>query len=235
MTQAKSWFSNPFSKGDKRSEYREVSTLEDQIALAESEQRIDFSADDDDRNRDDDDHDDGDDEMSIDMDANASDEDDYEHRIDSIPRDEEEGFQLQQFRPSSPRLSSGFSQAVTSAEHEAPLQDAKDTLVTGKGHGDVHGLDAETKLLAQEQQDQHQHQHRQQERPRKLAGARLKVQTGRPDLWRVVQETFSHSLADSVAVVVCGPSEMSAEVRDALGPYVRRGRDVWFWAEQYGL
>jgi hypothetical protein len=40
---------------------------------------------------------------------------------------------------------------------------------------------------------------------------------------------------DKVAVLVCGPEGMSADVRREAGEYVARGREVWWWGEEFGV
>lgn len=57
---------------------------------------------------------------------------------------------------------------------------------------------------------------------------------GRPDLTRVVDETFRLGAGERVAVLVCGPRGMGREVRRAVGKWVGRGREVWWHEEGFG-
>lgn len=60
--------------------------------------------------------------------------------------------------------------------------------------------------------------------------------TGRPNLRRIVEETFSHRSQERVAVFVCGPKSLSGALRKEVGKVVmREGREVWFWEEVYGM
>ena len=63
----------------------------------------------------------------------------------------------------------------------------------------------------------------------------LTVHAGRPDLARAAEQLFSHGPSEKVAVVVCGPPGLGRALRREIGPYVRRGRDVWFWEERFAL
>jgi len=58
----------------------------------------------------------------------------------------------------------------------------------------------------------------------------------RPDLRKIVDDTFRHGSADGerVAVLVCGPAGMARELRAHVGAWVARGRDVWFHDEGFG-
>jgi len=58
--------------------------------------------------------------------------------------------------------------------------------------------------------------------------------SGRPDLTRVVDETFRLGGGERVAVLVCGPRGMAREVRGAVGKWVGRGREVWWHEEGFG-
>ena len=62
-----------------------------------------------------------------------------------------------------------------------------------------------------------------------------KTTGGRPNLKQVVDETFSHSSTEKVAVVVCGPPGLSQSLRQEVGQWVSRGRHVWFWDESFAL
>lgn len=69
------------------------------------------------------------------------------------------------------------------------------------------------------------------------AAAGMKFELGRPDVSRVVAETFSQGKQERVAVVVCGPTGFSANLRKEVGRYAGkgRGREVWFWDESFAL
>lgn len=56
----------------------------------------------------------------------------------------------------------------------------------------------------------------------------------RPDVEKIVDETFRLGAEESVAVLVCGPEEMSREVRQRVGAWVDRGRTVWWHSEAFG-
>ncbi|KAF1986723.1 hypothetical protein K402DRAFT_463260 [Aulographum hederae CBS 113979] len=66
------------------------------------------------------------------------------------------------------------------------------------------------------------------------AGMMFTGQRGRPNLAEVVTETFSGS-SGSVAVIVCGPQEMTEALRREVGKWVMSGRDVYWHAEAFGL
>lgn len=66
-------------------------------------------------------------------------------------------------------------------------------------------------------------------------GAHLAAYAGRPDLKRIVDQTFSHASSEKVAVFVCGPGNLSQRLRREVGRWVDRGRDVWFWEEFFAL
>ncbi|KAK0649436.1 ferric reductase like transmembrane component-domain-containing protein [Cercophora newfieldiana] len=57
----------------------------------------------------------------------------------------------------------------------------------------------------------------------------------RPDLKKVVDGVFGHGAEERVAVLVCGPEGMAKELRGAVGPWVRRGRVVWWHKEGFGF
>ena len=63
----------------------------------------------------------------------------------------------------------------------------------------------------------------------------LQVYSGRPKLSAVVDEVFSHSSTERVAIVVCGPRQLSRSTRETVHRWVQRGRDVWFWDESFAL
>lgn len=56
----------------------------------------------------------------------------------------------------------------------------------------------------------------------------------RPNLRKIVDETFRHGNEESVAVLVCGPKQMARELRDQVGRWVEKGRDVYFHDESFG-
>ncbi|MBE7181561.1 MAG: hypothetical protein INR71_10210, partial [Terriglobus roseus] len=62
----------------------------------------------------------------------------------------------------------------------------------------------------------------------------LVVRHWRPDLRAIVDDTFN-ATGGRVAVLVCGPASMNAELRRAVGAWVRQGRDVFWHAEEFGL
>jgi len=65
-------------------------------------------------------------------------------------------------------------------------------------------------------------------------GKGVGVKHGRPSLADIVDQSFA-SCGGSVAVLVCGPPAMSRELRREVGKWVRRGRDVYWHAENFGL
>lgn len=65
--------------------------------------------------------------------------------------------------------------------------------------------------------------------------SKLSVQEGRPDVRKLVDQVFSHSSIERIAVYICGPKSMGDRVRTEVGSYVARGRDVVFWNEEFGV
>jgi predicted ferric reductase len=57
----------------------------------------------------------------------------------------------------------------------------------------------------------------------------------RPDLRDIVDEVFSHGQSGRVAVLVCGPTGMGAQVRREVGRWVKKGKNVYFHSEEFGL
>jgi NAD(P)H-flavin reductase len=55
----------------------------------------------------------------------------------------------------------------------------------------------------------------------------------RPDLQRIVDEVFQQDSHDRVAVVVCGPAQMAGDLREAVGIWIKMGRDAWFHSESF--
>ena len=58
--------------------------------------------------------------------------------------------------------------------------------------------------------------------------------TKRPDIRKIVDDTFRLGQGETVAVLVCGPTEMARDVRNAVRPWVMKGRNVWFHDEAFG-
>lgn len=66
--------------------------------------------------------------------------------------------------------------------------------------------------------------------------ADLPISTGRPDLRRLVNQALSHGSHERVAILTCGPKNLSRNLRREIAPWVtKRGRDVWFHEESFGL
>ncbi|RCI11209.1 hypothetical protein L249_7585 [Ophiocordyceps polyrhachis-furcata BCC 54312] len=57
---------------------------------------------------------------------------------------------------------------------------------------------------------------------------------GRPDLDTVVDAVFRQGHEDPVAVLVCGPAGLAADVRRRVRPWVIQGRDAWWHSESFG-
>ncbi|KAH8174766.1 ferric reductase like transmembrane component domain-containing protein [Sarocladium implicatum] len=56
----------------------------------------------------------------------------------------------------------------------------------------------------------------------------------RPDLKKIVDDTFKKGQAEKVAVLVCGPTNMAREVRQHVTPWVVNGREVLWHNESFG-
>lgn len=56
----------------------------------------------------------------------------------------------------------------------------------------------------------------------------------RPDFDKIVDDIFRQGSSNSVAVIVCGPLNMTKEVRQKVGPWARKGRRVWWHSETFG-
>ncbi|KAI1174471.1 ferric reductase like transmembrane component [Nemania sp. FL0916] len=56
---------------------------------------------------------------------------------------------------------------------------------------------------------------------------------GRPNLQKIVDDTFRQGLEERVAVLVCGPDAMARELRSHVGVWVNKGRDVWWHNENF--
>ncbi|KAF2091658.1 ferric reductase-like protein like transmembrane component [Saccharata proteae CBS 121410] len=68
----------------------------------------------------------------------------------------------------------------------------------------------------------------------KCGDAHGDVNYGRPDLSSIVHRTFS-AATGKVAVLVCGPESMTAELRQHVRRWVDKGREVFWHAEAFGL
>ncbi|KAF2717052.1 hypothetical protein K431DRAFT_277792 [Polychaeton citri CBS 116435] len=62
-----------------------------------------------------------------------------------------------------------------------------------------------------------------------------RIAKGRPRLERIVWQTFSHGPCEKVAVIACGPPSLNQNLRHELKTWVEKGRDVWFWSENFSL
>ncbi|KAM0257596.1 hypothetical protein ACHAQJ_004296 [Trichoderma viride] len=56
----------------------------------------------------------------------------------------------------------------------------------------------------------------------------------RPNIQKIIDDVFRHGVDEKVAVLVCGPEEMTREVRRRIGPWVLKGRKVWWHNESFG-
>lgn len=63
---------------------------------------------------------------------------------------------------------------------------------------------------------------------------KLKTTHSRPDLRAIVDETFTQGIEEKVAILVCGPPGMAAELRTHVGKWVEKGREVWWHDEGFG-
>lgn len=61
-----------------------------------------------------------------------------------------------------------------------------------------------------------------------------KHQHRRPGLRQVVDDAFRHGNEERVAVLFCGPAAMGRELREHVGSWVRKGRDVFWHNESFG-
>jgi NAD(P)H-flavin reductase len=57
----------------------------------------------------------------------------------------------------------------------------------------------------------------------------------RPEFEKIIDTAFRQGLEESVAVLVCGPSQMAKDIRESVRPWVMRGRQVWWHNECFGL
>lgn len=56
----------------------------------------------------------------------------------------------------------------------------------------------------------------------------------RPDLTKIIDEAFRLSAGGKVAIIVCGPKAMMADVRRATRPWVMKGHRLWWHKESFG-
>ncbi|KFH41859.1 metalloreductase-like protein [Hapsidospora chrysogenum ATCC 11550] len=56
----------------------------------------------------------------------------------------------------------------------------------------------------------------------------------RPDVGRIIDDTFRKGREESIAVMVCGPTGMAADVRARVRPWAVKGRRVWWHSEAFG-
>ncbi|KAG5957028.1 hypothetical protein E4U57_002081 [Claviceps arundinis] len=56
----------------------------------------------------------------------------------------------------------------------------------------------------------------------------------RPDIQKIVDDTFDHNIGESVAVLVCGPAGMTRDVRSRVGAWAGQGRRIWWHSETFG-
>ncbi|TID24397.1 hypothetical protein E2P81_ATG02700 [Venturia nashicola] len=63
----------------------------------------------------------------------------------------------------------------------------------------------------------------------------MQIKYRRPDLRDLVDETFGQGQTGKVAVLVCGPPGMGAQVRREVGRWVKKGKNVYFHSEEFGL
>ncbi|KAG8630498.1 hypothetical protein KVT40_002117 [Elsinoe batatas] len=59
--------------------------------------------------------------------------------------------------------------------------------------------------------------------------------SGRPNLRRLIDQTFAQSATEKTGIYVCGPAGMGTKVRTDVSAHAARGRDVLFWSEEFGL
>lgn len=137
--------------------------------------------------------------------------------------------------PSDPKAKEGFAErlqvyltqdiAGVSADAAAEFaigEDEEEQTRLGEGEDGIE-LEEQQKLLAADGASE------------KKGDSGMTTCAGRPDLSRAVEQTFTHSSSERVAIVVCGPRALSQDLRKHVGRWVRRGRDVWFWDEHFNL
>jgi hypothetical protein len=62
----------------------------------------------------------------------------------------------------------------------------------------------------------------------------VRVHQGRPQLRRFVDEVFMQGADERIAVLFCGPPAMGRALRAEVGRWVKRGRELWWWTEEFG-
>lgn len=67
-----------------------------------------------------------------------------------------------------------------------------------------------------------------------LASPSSNTKYSRPDLRAIVDGTFCQGLEERVAILVCGPTGMARELREHVGKWVEKGREVWWHDEGFG-
>lgn len=83
--------------------------------------------------------------------------------------------------------------------------------------------------------DHHHQQHHQEGKGSAEKTGKSVYHIGRPDLGKVVDETFALTADhDRIAVFVCGPGSLSKDLRKEVGRWVDK-REIWFWNEEFGL
>lgn len=55
----------------------------------------------------------------------------------------------------------------------------------------------------------------------------------RPDLQKLIDDAFSLTREETVAVIVCGPESMAQDARRHIRPWVMKGRSVWWHSETF--
>lgn len=69
---------------------------------------------------------------------------------------------------------------------------------------------------------------------RSLSGRAASNSRKRPDLKKIVDDTFRMGSEERVAVLVCGPGDMGTGLRGYVRPWAMKGRNVWFHNETFG-
>jgi hypothetical protein len=67
-----------------------------------------------------------------------------------------------------------------------------------------------------------------------LSAQGIVVKNRRPDLREIVDETF-RGTNGRVAILVCGPQGMGRQVKREVGRWIKRGKNVYFHSEEFGL
>lgn len=55
----------------------------------------------------------------------------------------------------------------------------------------------------------------------------------RPDLQKLIDDAFTLTREETVAVIVCGPESMAQDARRHIRPWVMKGRSVWWHSETF--